>query len=92
MIRPEHLEVLDGYRLRLRYSDGTEGVVDLSPLVGKGVFKVWKDLSFFATARIAEGGAIAWGSEIDLCPDALYLQITGKKPEDFFPHLNMRCP
>jgi hypothetical protein len=37
--------------------------------------------------RIAEGGAIAWGEQIDLCPDAMYLRLTGKEPEDVFPGL-----
>jgi hypothetical protein len=58
-MRPVGLEVLDGYRLRLRYNDGVDRVVDLSPLVGKGVFVAWRDPAFFATARISEGGAIA---------------------------------
>ena len=37
--------------------------------------------------RIGSSGELAWGDEIDICPDALYLRITGKKPEDLFPKL-----
>lgn len=89
MVRPEEVRALEGYRLWLRYSDGVEGEVDLSHLVGRGVFKAWRDRAFFEAVRIEEAGAIAWGEEIDLCPDALYLRLTGKSPEEVFPNLKL---
>jgi len=87
MVRPKEVKALEGYRLWLRYSDGVEGVVDLSHLVGKGVFKVWEEREFFEAVRIDEAGAITWGEGIDLCPDALYLKLIGKSPEEIFPSL-----
>ena len=86
---PRVIEVkpLENYRIWVKYSDGVEGVVDLSELVGKGVFAVWKDYREFQKAHIGPGGEIAWSEEIDLCPDAIYLKVTGKKPEDLFPKL-----
>ena len=44
-IRPMAVKPREGYRIWLRYSDGEEGEVDLSHLVGKGVFKVWDDVA-----------------------------------------------
>ena len=44
-------------------------------------------MTFFHSVRLAAHGAIAWGSDIDLCPDAMYLRLTGKSPEDIFPSL-----
>ena len=85
--KPVEVKALEGYRLWIKYSDGVEGVVDLSDLAGKGAFGLWKDYREFEKVYIGAGGAIAWGEEIDLCPDALYLRITGKKPEDLFPKL-----
>lgn len=76
-----------GYRIWLRYSDGTEGTVDLSHLVGRGVFAAWNDVAFFESVRIAESGAVIWGDDIDLCPDALYMKLTGKTPGELFPKL-----
>jgi hypothetical protein len=32
-------------------------------------------------------GASEWGDAIDICPDAMYLRLTGKSPEDIFPSL-----
>ena len=38
MVRPIETRPVGRYRIWLRYQDGTEGVVDLSHLAGKGVF------------------------------------------------------
>ena len=79
------VKTLQNYRLELTFDDGVRGVVDLSNLVGKGVFASWRDYHFFDQVRIGSSGELAWGDQIDLCPDALYLKVTGKKPEDIFP-------
>ena len=87
MPRPIEVKAGENYQIWIKYSDGIQGVVDLSDLVGKGVFAVWKDYREFQKVHIGPSGEIAWSEEIDLCPDAIYLKITGKKPEDLFPKL-----
>jgi len=87
MLKPIEIKALPGYKLWLRYSDGVTGVVDLSYLVGQGVFSAWNDPPAFEKVRLGEHGAVEWSNDIDLCPDALYLRITGKTPEDLFPNL-----
>jgi hypothetical protein len=87
MFKPVQVTPLDGYKLRIRFADGIEGDVDLSHLVGKGVFSLWNDPSAFASVRIGPSGEIQWSEEVDLCPDALYLEITGRSPEEVFPNL-----
>ncbi len=47
MLRVVDVNPLPDFRLRLRYSDGVEGVVDLSHLVGKGVFRIWDQPGIF---------------------------------------------
>lgn len=84
---PIEVKPLENYRIWIRYSDGCEGIVDLSHLVGKGVFELWNDYREFQKVYIGPGGEIAWGDQIGLCPDALYLKITGKQAEDIFPRL-----
>ena len=76
-------------RIWLRFSDGAAGEVDLSPLVGKGVFRAWADPSFFQSVCL-EDGVVTWGGELSLCSDALYLQLTGKSVGDIMPGLAMR--
>lgn len=81
------VKVLESYCLELRFSDGYSGVVDLSDLVGAGVFELWLDYNAFELVRIGASGELVWGDQIDLCPDAVYLRATGKRAEDVFPIL-----
>lgn len=81
------LKVLPGYHLDLTFDDGVTGIVDLSHLVGEGVFGSWRDAKTFEKVRIGSDGELVWGEQIDLCPDSLYLRVTGKTPEDIFPAL-----
>jgi hypothetical protein len=87
MVRITKFKVLPSYRLELVFDDGVCGVVDLSELVGRGVFSSWCDHQFFEQVRIGSFGELVWGNKIDLCPDSLYFKATGKKPEDVFPAL-----
>jgi hypothetical protein len=87
MRRITRVKVLPGYHLELEFDDGISGIVDLSEAVGKGVFALWRDPLVFEQVRIGSSGELVWGEKVDLCPDALYLKVTGKKPEDLFPAL-----
>ena len=89
MLKISSAKALPDYKIWLQYSDGVEGEVDLSHLVGKGVFSDWKDANVFQTFRVENGRSISWTDEIDLCADSLYLEMTGKAPEDIFPKLRM---
>ena len=75
----------DGYRVWLDYSDGSSGEVDLSHLAGAGVFEAWNDRACFEAVYITEYDAIAWNEELELCPDALYMQLTGKSVGEVMP-------
>jgi hypothetical protein len=65
-----------------------EGIVDLSDFAGDGVFALWNDYREFRKVRLGPRGELVWGDQIDMCPDAIYLKITGKRPEELFPRLN----
>jgi hypothetical protein len=70
---------LPGYRLRLRFTDGSEGEVDLSHLVGRGVFEAWRDEALFRQVRVDPlTRTVTWPGELDLDPDVLYHEVTGK--------------
>ena len=87
MNRISKVKVLPRYRLHLEFDDGVSGTVDLSANVGKGVFALWRDPVFFEQVAIGSAGELVWGDKIDLCPDAHYLKVTGKTPDDLFPAL-----
>jgi hypothetical protein len=81
MKRPIHVEALPGYRIRLKYPDGVEGVIDLSADVGRGVFTALADEVFFRTVHLGQHGQIAWSEDIELCPEAAYEDIIDKPAE-----------
>jgi hypothetical protein len=87
MIKPLLVKALSNYRVYIKYSDGAEGEIDLSDLVGQGVFEAWQDYRFFEKVHIGNGRQIQWSDEIELCPDTLYMRLTGKTPEELFPKL-----
>ena len=87
MFKPTEVKAMANYKLWVKYSDGVEGIVDLSHLVGKGVFSLWNDYSKFQNVYIGNSGEIAWSDKIDICPDSIYLRIIGKAPEQLFPNL-----
>ncbi len=78
MNRPIKIEALPEYRIRLMYADGVQGVIDLAGDVGRGVFTPLTDQAFFRTVHIGQYGQIAWSEDIEICPDAAYLEITQK--------------
>ena len=83
MIEPIEVEPRDGFRIWLRYSDGTAGEVDLSDVAGTGRIR---DVERAGVLRQGPHNSphrsIAWNDEVELCPDALYMEITGKSSSE----------
>ena len=72
------VKAINKYSIRLKFSDNTEGVVDLSYLLGKPVFHNWTEGDFFDRVHInQETNSIAWDENIELCPFSLYLKLKG---------------
>jgi hypothetical protein len=86
---PKAVEVkpLSDYRIWVGFTDGVAGEVDLSDLAGRGVFSLWNDYTAFQGVHLGPSGEIAWNDQVDLCPDSIYLKLTGKTPEEIFPNL-----
>jgi hypothetical protein len=64
------------YRVWIRFDDGLEGEVDLSDLVGQGVFAAWESVEFFNQVYVdPKSDTIAWGEDIDLDPYVLRERI-----------------
>lgn len=81
------VQPLPNYKIWLRYDDGVSGEVDLSKYAGKGVFALWNDYNAFEQVYIGEADQIAWSDEIDMCPDSMYMELTGKTAEDIYQNL-----
>ena len=66
-----------GYRLHVRFIDGTEGEVDLSVLLlapTAGVFIPLRDPALFEQATVVDG-AVTWPGDLDLAPDAMHEEL-----------------
>ncbi len=88
MKRIVHLDVPEHLHVALHFDDGIEGVLDLSHEPRTGVFEAWNDPDYFTKVEISERGrSLVWPDEVDLCADSLWLQLTGRSPEEVFPGL-----
>jgi hypothetical protein len=82
------VKYLDTYRRWLRFDDGTEGQLDLEPLLSfRGVFEPLRDPEYFARVRVNEDlGTICWPNDADLDPVVLYARVTGTEVPNYTEH------
>ena len=85
-MKPIAVKALEGYRIWIKFDDGVEGELDLSHHAGRGVFKAWEDREFFESVEVTPYHAISWPGELDMCGDALYMDLTGKTLEEIYPN------
>ncbi len=75
--RAAFVEALPDYKLKVRFLDGLEGIVDMRRLIFSpeaGVFAALADAALFGQVYL-EYGAVTWPGEIDLAPDAMHRHI-----------------
>ena len=75
--RVQSVRALSGYRLAVRFMDGTAGEVDLAGLVARpdaGVFTALRDPAAFELVSVVDG-AVTWPDGQDLAPDAMHDEI-----------------
>ena len=75
--RVASVESLPGWRLRVRFNDGLEGIVEMEREMhapDAGVFAELLDPGRFAAVHVAFG-VVTWPGEIDLAPDAMHAEI-----------------
>jgi len=75
--RVADVEALPSFRLRVRFNDGAEGIVEMADFIsstGAGVFAALRDETVFGEARVVLG-AVTWPGDLDLAPDAMHRAI-----------------
>ena len=84
-MKPIAVKALEGYRIWIKFDDGVEGELDLSHHAGRGVFKAWEDREFFEAVGLSPYQVIVWGEDLELCANALYMELTGKSVDEVLP-------
>ena len=67
-------EYLDGYRIWVRFRDGTEGEVDLVNEIDGTVFAPLKDIGFFKEFTL-EGNTLTWPNGAEFAPDFIHSSL-----------------
>ena len=69
----------DDYKLQITFTNGEVGIFDCGHLLDFGVFREFRDVGYFGSARV-EHGTVVWPHEHDICPDTLYEDSTKIPP------------
>ena len=81
------VQALPEHRLRIRFDDGTEGIVDVTQLVQfTGVFEPLREPEFFKEVAVnTELGTVVWPNNADLDTDVLYAKVSGITVPEYAP-------
>ena len=73
------VEALEDYKLRVKFEDGVEGVIDVKEKTQfTGVFAPLKDMDYFRKVKVnLEVGSFEWPNGADIDPSVVYSDITG---------------
>ncbi len=85
---------LENYRLKLRFEDGAEGIVDIAQCVPfTGVFAPLRERAQFEAVRVdPELGTVCWPCGADLDPDVLFGLVTGTPVAENLSSKSVRVP
>lgn len=76
MLEVVSADYLEGYRIRLRFNNGQEGVADLEDCLWGPMFEPLKDLSAFKRFSVSEVlHTLCWENDADLAPEFLYEKV-----------------
>ncbi|MBK9945543.1 MAG: DUF2442 domain-containing protein [Kouleothrix sp.] len=83
MIRVKDAQPLEGYSLRITFTNGEQRDIDVTRYIsGGGIFAlIHDDPNFFRQVRV-ELGTIAWPNGADIDPDVLYLGLPPNASEE----------
>ncbi len=77
------VEALEAYKIKVKFSDNLEGVVNISKKWLTGVFAPLIDMNLFSKVYVdKESSAVTWdidGEPVDLAPDTMYHEIKNNK-------------
>jgi hypothetical protein len=73
MLEVTGAEYVEGYKIRLRFSNGEQGMVDLKDCLWGPMFEPLRELSVFKRFVVSEVlHTVCWENEADFAPEFLY--------------------
>lgn len=78
IIDPVEVEALEGHLLRVRFSDGVEGKIDLSHMLETQKYRPLANRAVFDAVHITPYGGIAWNDDIEMDENWIYKEFTGR--------------
>jgi Protein of unknown function (DUF2442) len=76
VITVRRIEPLGGYRLRLTFSDGLVGELEVDPRERGPMFEPLVDPAYFRAVRVSRAaGTIVWPNGLDLAPETLHRRV-----------------
>lgn len=80
MIRIVEATPLAGYQLRVRFSDGLEGIYQVDPARRGGVFEGLLSSNVFDAVTIDKDfGCVEWPGGVDLCATAMHREMLARQ-------------
>ena len=80
LVHVTDVQVAGEHRLRLAFSDGAVGEVDLSAFRWRGVFEPLADPGYFRLVELDEElGTVVWPNGADLAPETLHTWVVGRR-------------
>ncbi len=79
MVQVTAAEHVDGCRIRVSFTNGESGVVDLKDALWGPVFEPLRDSAFFRRLRVSEVlHTVCWENDADFAPEFLYGKMVGQ--------------
>jgi hypothetical protein len=76
VVRIVEATALEGYRLKVRFSDGVEAIYSVAPERRGGVFLKLRDPAIFNAVRVnPDFGCVEWPGGVDLCPTSMREEV-----------------
>ncbi|MBI5970026.1 MAG: DUF2442 domain-containing protein [Deltaproteobacteria bacterium] len=74
MVKVISAEPMENYKLRIRLSNGKNGIFDVSPYLDKGVFHELMEERYFRCVKVAYGG-VMWPHEQDFSAETIEYEL-----------------
>jgi hypothetical protein len=75
-LRITSAKYIEGYKIYIRFSDGSEGEINFEPELTGEIFEPLRDISFFKNFSLNhEMHTIIWPNGADFAPEFLYENI-----------------